>query len=123
MPTAEKVGITGIDASYYMTKDLKAATDFYSKLFGFEPSMAVPEMVSEWNLDDGSTFGLYQPEDRSNWHPGGGLLFHVADFKGAVAAAKALGATFDDHEEETPMCFMAFGTDPEGNNFILHTPK
>jgi predicted enzyme related to lactoylglutathione lyase len=124
MTTAATVGITGIDASYYLTKDLGKATAFYTSLFGFEPSMHVPDMVSEWTFGrDGTTFGLYQPHDSADWHPSGGILFNVPDIKAARKASETLGASFDDHEEETPMCFMAFGTDPEGNTFILHQPK
>jgi predicted enzyme related to lactoylglutathione lyase len=123
MTTTATVGITGIDASYYMTKDLDAATAFYTKFFAAEPSMHIPNMVTEWTFGSGETFGLYMPEDKSEWHPSGGLLFHVNDFNAAVDAAKALGATFEDHPQETPMCWMAFGSDPEGNRFILHAPK
>lgn len=123
MATAAKVGITGIDASYYLTKDLEKATAFYSNLLGFEASMHIPQMVSEWTFGSGETFGLYQPHDQGDWHPSGGILFHVGDIKAARAASASLGATFQEHEEETPMCFMAFATDPEGNSFILHQVK
>jgi predicted enzyme related to lactoylglutathione lyase len=124
MTTAAQVGITGIDASYYVTKDLTKATSFYRGLFGCEPSMHVPDTISEWTFaGDGTTFGLYQPQDSSDWHPSGGILFHVSDIKASVGAAKTLGATFEEHQEDTPMCFMAFGTDPEGNHFILHQLK
>jgi|SRR5579862_5156845 len=123
MTTAAKIGITGIDASYYLTKDLNAATKWYSSFFGAEPSMHVPEMVSEWTLSDDATFGLYQPHDKNDWHPGGGLLFHVDDLDGGIEAAKSIGAKFEEHVEDTPMCRMAFGEDPEGNNFILHQHK
>ena len=124
MTTAAKVGITGIDASYYLTKDLNKATAFYTSLLGFEPTVSIPETVSEWTFSkDGTTFGLYQPDDASDWHPSGGLLFHVDDIKASRAAAEAIGSKFEEHQEETPVCFMAFGTDPEGNNFILHQTK
>jgi len=124
MTTAAKVGISGIDATYYLTKDLGKATTFYTALFGSEPSMQVPGTVSEWTFDgDGTTFGLYQPQDTSGWQPSGGVLFHVDDIKASRAAAETLGSKFEEHEEETPVCFMAFGSDPEGNNFILHQPK
>jgi len=123
MTTAAKVGITGIDASYYITKDLNKATEFYSNLFGIPPTMQVPDMVTEFTFAGGETFGLYMPEDKSEWRPSGGLLFHVEDIKAARAAAESIGAKFDDHEEETPMCFMAFGQDPEGSMFILHQTK
>jgi predicted enzyme related to lactoylglutathione lyase len=123
MATAAQIGITGIDASYYTTKDLNAATKWYTSFFGFEPTMHVPETVSEWTLGDEGTFGLYQPQDKNDWRPGGGILFHVDDLDRAVEAAKALGAKFDEHAEDTPVCRMAFGSDPEGNNFIIHQPK
>jgi predicted enzyme related to lactoylglutathione lyase len=122
MTTTTQVGISGIDATYYLTKDLSAATAFYNKLFGFDASMHVPGTVSEWTLPGGETFGIYQPPD-GDWNPSGGVLFHVKDLHASVDAAKALGASFQEHQEETPMCFMAFGKDPEGNNFILHQPK
>jgi predicted enzyme related to lactoylglutathione lyase len=123
MTTAAKVGITGIDASYYLTKDLVRSTAFYSGLFGAEPSLHIPQTVSEWTFAGGETFGLYQPQDASEWRPGGGILFHVDDVTAAKAASESLGARFEDHPEETPMCYMAFGQDPEGNNFILHQHK
>jgi predicted enzyme related to lactoylglutathione lyase len=123
MTTAAKVGITGIDASYYLTKDLGRSTTFYSGLFGAEPSLHIPQTISEWTFAGGETFGLYQPQEASEWHPGGGVLFHVADLAAARAASESLGARFESHPEETPMCHMAFGQDPEGNNFILHQPK
>lgn len=122
MTTAAKVGITGIDASYYLTKNLDNSTKFYTALLGFEPTMHVPQTVSEWTFAGGETFGLYQPQD-GDWHPSGGILFHVDDIKSSVEASKSIGATFDEHQEETPMCSMAFGQDPEGNNFIIHQYK
>ena len=124
MTTAAKTGITGIDASYYMTKDLGKATSFYSALFAFEPTMHIPNMVSEWTFEaNDSTFGLYQPQNADDWRPGGGLLFGVPDIQAAVDAAKAAGAKFDEHVEDTPVCYMAFGQDPEGSYFILHQLK
>jgi predicted enzyme related to lactoylglutathione lyase len=123
MTTAAKVGISGIDASYYITKDLARSTAFYTSLFGFEPTLHIPQTVSEWTFAKGETFGLYQPQDTSEWRPSGGILFHVDDIKAARKASESLGAAFEEHEEETPMCLMAFGKDPDGSSFILHQPK
>jgi predicted enzyme related to lactoylglutathione lyase len=122
MTTAATVGISGIDATYYLVKDLDKATAFYTSLLG-EASMHVPKMITEWTFTGGETFGIYQPEDAKDWHPSGGILFHVKDINASVEACKALGVTFEDHPDETPMCYMAFGADPEGNNFILHQAK
>jgi len=42
----------------------------------------------------------------------------------AMADAKARGVKFHDDEiTATPGCHMAFGEDPEGNQFILHHRK
>jgi predicted enzyme related to lactoylglutathione lyase len=123
MTTAAKVGITGIDATYYLVKNLDKATTFYSALLGAEPAMHVPKMVSEWTFAGGETFGIYQPEKESDWNPSGGILFHVADIAASIEASKALGVKFSAPTEETPICHMAFGDDPEGNHFILHQLK
>jgi predicted enzyme related to lactoylglutathione lyase len=123
MTTAAQVGITGIDAAYYLTKDLNAATTFYSTLLGFEPTMHAPDTVSEWTFKSGESFGIYQPQNAADWHPSGGVLFAVTDFEASIAACKAIGVKFEDHPMETPMCHMAFGEDPEGNTFIIHKQK
>ena len=116
--------VTGIDATYYTVKDLVGCTDFYTKVLGLEPSMAVPDFISEWTFEDGSSFGLYKSE-HGNGH-GGSAMFHVADVAQGAAHLKELGALGmhggEDYSEfET--CFMAFAQDPEGNQFILHKRK
>jgi hypothetical protein len=60
-----------------------------------------------------------------SFRPGGGIMFAVDDLKAAVPEFKGRGVPFEDDGaiEETPVCFMAFGTDPEGNTFILHQRK
>jgi predicted enzyme related to lactoylglutathione lyase len=42
----------------------------------------------------------------------------VAELRGRGVAFQA-----DGEIEETPVCFMAFATDSEGNGFILHQRK
>jgi predicted enzyme related to lactoylglutathione lyase len=123
MATASSAGITGIDATYYLAKDLERATEFYTKLLGFAPTVTFPNMVSEWTFTGGTTFGLYRPEE--GWSASGGVMFNVPDITSAIGAAKAGSVTFDDDGkvEETPVCFMAFARDSEGNSFILHQPK
>jgi predicted enzyme related to lactoylglutathione lyase len=123
MPSTVNVGITGIDATYYLTKDLRQATAFYAGLFGRGPDMYVENTVAEWTFAGGESFGLYQPQDSKEWHSSSGVLFHVANLQDSREAARGAGAMFDDHLEDTPMCYMAFGRDPEGNRFILHQPK
>lgn len=117
------VGVTGVDATYYLVKDLERATRFYTSLLGAEPSMTFPDIVAEWTFPGGTSFGIYKPEE--DWRRSGGVLFNVSDLDAAIAAAKAGGVTLDDDGkiEETPVCRMAFGEDTEGNTFVLHQPK
>ncbi len=116
--------VTGIDATYYTVKDLERATTFYSQLLGMSPTMAVPDMVTEWTFAGGESFGLYKPPaGEGEFHPSGGVMFAVADVAATVESAKANGVTFHGGIEDTPNCHMAFGQDTEGNGFILHHRK
>jgi predicted enzyme related to lactoylglutathione lyase len=119
--TAPKV--TGLDASYYYVKDIDRATKFYTELLGSEPSMTHPGVVTEWTFPSGETFGLYKPQEEQTFRTGGGIIFAVDDVHAAVKAHKARGVDVEEHVEETPVCFMGFGTDTEGNGFILHKRK
>jgi len=114
--------VSGIDATYYTVKDLSKATKFYSDLLGSEPTMHAPDFVSEWTFGGGETLGLYQSKEGS---PGGSAMFAVDDVAGAVAEGKSRGVKFhqDGEVTDTPGCHMAFGEDPEGNQFILHKRK
>ncbi len=123
--TTATLSVHGIDASYYMTKDLATATTFYNDLLGLEPTLHFPGTVTEYTFPGGETFGLYQPSDAERFYTSGGVMFAVDDVAAFVHAAAARGVTFDSGGEvsDTPMCHMAFGTDPEGNHFIVHKRK
>jgi predicted enzyme related to lactoylglutathione lyase len=114
--------VRGIDATYYMTKDLAAATAFYNDLFGMVPAVVAPGMFAEYTFPDGASFGLYES---SGFYPGGTAMFAVDDVAAFVAAAQARGVAFaqDGKIEDSPSCWMAFGSDPDGNQFIIHKRK
>lgn len=124
MATAGATKVKGVDAAYYFVKDLDRATKFYTDLFGFAPTLSVPEMVAEWTFSGDETFGIYKPSE-GEWHEGHGMLFAVDDIESAVADYRARGVTFEDDGkiEESPGCKMAFANDSEGNRFILHQHK
>lgn len=119
--TAPKV--TGLDASYYYVKDMDRAKKFYTDLLGSEPSMTNAGVVAEWTFPSGETFGLYKPQEEQTFRTGGGIIFAVGDVRAAVDAHRARGIDVEERVEETPVCFMGFGTDSEGNGFILHQRK
>ncbi|MBV9438934.1 MAG: VOC family protein [Candidatus Eremiobacteraeota bacterium] len=128
MPTTQRSGVkaTGIDAVYYTVGDIDGLTKFYTELLGVEPDTTWPGRLAEWSFEDDSAFGLYKTEDGSSPSiRSGSVMFAVGDIKAAIDAAKARGTTFHDGGEltDTPACLMAFGEDPEGNQFILHHRK
>ncbi len=120
--TSTEPRVHGIDATYYTTKDLPASTKFYSDLLGMEPTVQVPDFVSEFTFPGGESFGIYKGEQ---FVPTGGVMFAVDDVAAFVADAKARGVEFEANGDvtDTPGCHMAFGKDPEGNGFIIHRRK
>jgi predicted enzyme related to lactoylglutathione lyase len=124
MATAGAIKLKGYDAAYYYVKDLERATKFYDDLLQMEPTLRVPGMVSEYTFPTGETFGLYKSPE-SEWREGHGILFAVDDIVAAVDDFKSRGVEFEDdgNIEESPVCFMAFARDTEGNRFIVHERK
>jgi predicted enzyme related to lactoylglutathione lyase len=126
MATAQNTAtITGIDAIYYLAKDFDRARKFYESAFDLQPTF---EMVGdeggsfvEYDLPDGSTFGLARLGD-SPWHMNGSIEFAVPDVDTAVKRATEAGATLNE-DMELPSCRMAWLTDTEGNSFCLHKRK
>jgi predicted enzyme related to lactoylglutathione lyase len=114
--------VSGIDASYYYAQDFDRAVSFYTALIGSAPPMIVPGMFAEWEFTGGEAFGLYKGSEYSHCD---GVMFAVDDVAAAVAELRARGVQFADDGavEDTPVCYMAFGTDSEGNGFILHHRK
>jgi predicted enzyme related to lactoylglutathione lyase len=113
--------ITGIDAHMYQIKDTPRAIAFYRDVLGLTPSWERPD-GAEFDLGDGSTFGLWNGADRFPWQRGNGVAFAVEDFDAAVSTAKERGANVM-MQVETPVCFMALVEDSEGNHFLLHKRK
>ncbi len=121
------MNVHGIDATYYTVRDIEAQTKFYTELFGAPPENSWPGRLSEWTFGDGNAFGLYQTEtaDAQTVGSSGSVMFAVDDVARTVADAKARGVKFADDGgiTDTPVCMMAFGEDPEGNQFIVHHRK
>jgi predicted enzyme related to lactoylglutathione lyase len=114
--------ITGVDIFGPATPDGKRLIAFYRDALGMKPTMESPEgQGAEFELADGTTFGVYQPDGAQT---GGGYsaLFAVGDIHAAVDRFRAQGAVLQD-PFETPVCFMAFGKDPDGNEFGIHQRK
>jgi predicted enzyme related to lactoylglutathione lyase len=95
---------------------------FYRDALGMTPT-ALDESGrgAEFTLADGTAFGVWQPDEAPS-ASGYGALFAVTDINAAVARFRGQGATLSD-PLETPVCFMSFGKDPDGNEFGIHQRK
>jgi predicted enzyme related to lactoylglutathione lyase len=114
--------INGIDSIFYSARDINRAKKFYTAIIGAAPIVDIEGSFCEWTLPNGEAFGLIKGE---TFRPGSGILFSVDDIKMSVDEMRAYGVAFEDDAEieETPVCFMAFARDTEGNAFILHQRK
>jgi predicted enzyme related to lactoylglutathione lyase len=119
---ARDATITGMDMTGFNVADPQRAIAFYRDVLGLEPTeMDEDGRGAEFALADGSTFGVWKPDDTSKV-PGVEVMFAVADAAAAVKQIRERGGTISD-PEETRVCFMAFGRDPDGNAFIIHQRK
>jgi predicted enzyme related to lactoylglutathione lyase len=116
------VTATGIDFHGYLVKDSKRATDFYKNTLGLVSTWE-GEQGAEFELADGSTFGIWRMGDGS-WHPSAGVFFAVPNLKEAVVRLRDHGINvLDDQPFESEVCHMIGVEDSEGNSFMLHQRK
>lgn len=113
--------VTGMDLIAYLTSDAQRAIAFYRDVLGLVPTEIDEKgRGAEFTLADGSTFGVWNPDEGPK--TGGAVMFAVPDIAEAVALFRSRGAQLSD-PEETPVCFMSMGADPDGNGFIVHQRK
>ena len=116
------MNITGIDVHTYLVQDVARAIAFYRDTMGLNCTWTLEGMGAEFELPDGSAFGLWKAEGDNPWMAGNGVMFAVPDIHAAVAELRAKGVHISDPMEHEP-CFMAFASDTEGNRFIVHQRK
>jgi predicted enzyme related to lactoylglutathione lyase len=121
-PTTEpKSTVTGMDIVVHLTADAARSIAFYRDVLGLTPTGIDPDgRGSEFELPDGSTFGVWHPDDGPQ--TGATIMFAVDDIAAAVGLFNSRGARLSP-PTETPVCHMSFGTDPDGNAFIVHQRK
>ena len=115
----------GLDAVYYMVKDLARARTFYEEGLGFRATFV--NDAGEWKgveyqLSTGQTFGL----GRSNsipWRECGGAMIAVEDVGESAKRVREFGGKVHIEASETPVCFISMCEDTEGNTFALHRRK
>jgi predicted enzyme related to lactoylglutathione lyase len=118
--TKSSTAIRGVDLTAYLVRDPQRAIAFYRDVLGMTPTEIDEQgRGAEFTLADGSTFGVWKPDDNQT---GGAIMFAVEDAASAVEHYRARGLALSD-VVESPVCLMAFGADPEGNAIIIHQRK
>ena len=119
--SATKTGtIHGLDLSYTLVTDVPRAIAFYRDTLGIEPSYIYESgQGAEFTLADGQTFGVWNGGEGKT---GAGVFFAVKNIHEAIAEMRARGLEVSE-PDDTPVCFMAFAADPDGNGFALHQRK
>lgn len=101
------------------SQDAERARSFYVETLGLRP-----DDNSRFEFWAGETcFGIWEPEKfgmpfapQKNAHP----ALHVDDVAAARAELEGKGVEFAGEIMDTGVCHMAFFTDPDGNDLMLH---
>ncbi len=97
---------------------------FYEGLLGLVPGDDFQGAWQEYDVG-GTTFAISSMIVEFV-KPGtqGSVAFEVGDLKSLVQDLKAKGVQFNSDEiMESPVCWMAFARDPDGNTVSLHQLK
>ena len=106
----------------YSVRDVPAAKTFYRDTLGLKPGDIFGDHWAEFDVD-GVAFGIGNGEPLGI-APGTSFsaTFEVGDVKAERQRLLDLGVPVTEIHE-SPVCFSAFVTDPEGNKFGIHERK
>ena len=111
--------VTGVDFVAVPSTDWRRSRAFYVDTLGLRP-----DDTGEAEFWVGGTcFGIYEPArygiefaPQKTAH----VALHVEDVEAARKELEAQGVVFDGETFDTGVCHMAFFSDPDGNNLMLH---
>ena len=114
MPTISKLDFVAIPS-----RDGERSRTFYGETLGLRP-----DAHAQYEFWAGDTcLGIWEPErlgmpfsPQKNGH----LALHVDDVAAARRELEAQGVAFMGETLDTGVCQMAFFTDPDGNDLMLH---
>ena len=111
--------VTGVDFVAVPSTDWHRSRAFYVDTLGLRPD---EHGQSEFWVGD-TCFGIYEPATfgmefapQKNAH----IALHVEDVAAARAELEGNGVEFLGEILDTGVCHMAFFTDPDGNDLMLH---
>ena len=108
----------------YPVTDMARARKFYEEILHLKPTMIVGEpggmQWTEYDIGPGTlALGAGTPD----WHPrsdGCSVGLEMEDFDSAIAELKAKRVKFKVEPFPTPVCKMAFISDPDDNTICIH---
>jgi catechol 2,3-dioxygenase-like lactoylglutathione lyase family enzyme len=111
--------VTGLDFVAIPSTDWKRLRTFYVETLGLQPDETGG---AEFWVGE-TCFGIYEPArygmdfaPQKKAH----IALHVEDVASARAELEAKGIEFPGETLDTGVCHMAFFTDPDGNDLMLH---
>ena len=108
----------------YPVTDMVRARKFYEETLHLKPTMAVGEPGGmQWTEYDIGPSTLSLGAGAPDWHPrsdGCSVGLEMEDFDSAIAELKSKGVKFKMEPFPTPVCKMAFISDPDGNTICVH---
>ena len=112
-------GIERVDFIGIPSRDAERSRAFYVETLGLRP-----DGKARFEFWAGETcFGIWEPErmgmefaPQKNAHP----AFHVDDVAKRRAELESNGVEFNGEIFDSGVCHMAFFTDPDGNDLMLH---
>jgi catechol 2,3-dioxygenase-like lactoylglutathione lyase family enzyme len=111
--------ISKIDFVGIPSQDAARARQFYVETLGLRPDEHTQSEV--WAGE--TCFSIWEPQrfgmdfaPQKNAHP----ALHVEDVAAARSELESKGVEFAGEILDTGVCYMAFFTDPDGNDLLLH---
>lgn len=127
MNKVSPVKVTEIAFTAYPVTDVPRARAFYEGVFNLKETTSFEHEGASWvEYDVGASTLALSNMGADKWKPhndGPCMAFEVADFDGAVAAAREAGAAFYVEPMDSGVCRMAVIGDPDGNSLIIHQRK
>ena len=111
--------ITKLDFVAVPSRDAERSRSFYIDTLGLRS-----DAKSRFEFWVGETcFGIWEPDKLGGKfapQKNGHIAFHVDDVSAARAELEAKGVEFMGDTLDTSVCLMAFFSDPDGNDLMLH---
>jgi catechol 2,3-dioxygenase-like lactoylglutathione lyase family enzyme len=112
--------ITKLDFVAIPSQDAERSRRFYGEMLGLRP-----DDRAQFEFWAGQTcLGIWEPQKQGmEFAPqkNGHLALHVDDIEAARAELESRGVSFAGDTFDTGVCRMAFFTDPDGNDLMLHS--